>query len=150
MKGHPFREVILFLVVAMGLLIPMAQLKSVSSSHLQHTHDADHLGTSEEEKGHVDAFAELLLSHKAESVSLSVAGQVILEEQQVLRTDLEVCLPFEGTSVEVIIVWSDPGEGRPYAELRMEPENRADLVYSFWGRKGENLKRWYVRPGEAP
>ena len=148
MKGHPFREVLIFLVVALGLLFPMAQLRTVQSSHLQHTHDASHAHGPDH--GHVLAFGEVRLSHPADSITLRMEGSVLLEETNVLRTDVDLCLSSEGSPIEMQIVWSDPGEGRPFAELRIEPENRPDVVYSFWGKPGENLRRWLVEPGELP
>ena len=145
MKGHPFREVLIFLVVALGLLFPMAQLRSVQSDHLRHEHDSSL--PEGDETVHVDAFADLRLSHPADRMMLKVDGKVLLEETQTRRTDFELCLTGQGAAVEVTIFWSELEQGQPFAELRVEPDNRPDQIYSFWGKEGENLHRWFVKPG---
>lgn len=148
MKGHPFREVVLFLILALGLLLPMAGLMKVQSSHLQHNHGGTHAHAGG--RIHVDAYGELRLSHPAQRVMIQVGNDVVLEEENTLRTDFEVCLPADGVALQATIHWPEPVEGRPFAELLIEPANRADLVYSFWGKVGENLQRWFVEPGDIP
>jgi hypothetical protein len=140
MRGHPFREVLIFLVVAAAFWLPMKLMESTPqgvSSYALSTPSPD---------AEIGTFAEIRLSHPAEQVRLLRDGTLLFEMKDRREDMFDLTLPQTGVSIELQIVWPEDVEA-PYAELRLEPDGRNERVLGFWGGPGEQRQRWFVELG---
>lgn len=149
MKGSPFAEAAIVLLVAVLCFFPMRQLtRSVSlpqdpaSTHSHgHDHNHDH-GFSET---HVEsAWLEIRSSHPPELLEVRQHGNLLWEGEGELNQDAEFDLRIsEGRSqLDFVFRWPEKLE-QAYMELRLEAGEFPMRAWGLWS-SGEDERTWHL------
>lgn len=131
MRGRPWLELIVFVLVWAALAVPLWRLTGG-----EHADDDDY-GRGEGSAGKtVQAWAELRFAHAPEAVTLAVGTNVLwgLTAPMPLRVDTDLALPLADGHVAVAVGVTWPrAVTASVVELTLEPEGLPGQTRHAWG-----------------
>ena len=142
MKGSPIRDALILLTLFLGLLVPLLGL-SRKPIDPQTEPRATTTGQN------IEAWLDIRLSHPATSIRVLKGDQEISQVEEAMGISLDTELPLEGETFSLEIQWPEM-VGRPYVEVRLEPEGLPAIVRGKWGKPGVQTFRWFFQPEEMP
>ena len=142
MKGSPIRDALILLTLFLGLLVPLLGL---SRKPIEPQGEPQNTETVE----NIEAWLDIRLSHPASSIRVLKGDQEINEVEEAMGVSLDTELSLEGETFSLEIQWPEM-VGRPYVEVRLEPEGLPAIVRGKWGKPGVQTFRWFFQPEEMP
>jgi len=142
MKGSPIRDALLLLTLSLGLLIPLLGLSRKPIEPRREPRVAETNQT-------VEAWLDIRLSHSASSLRVLKGNEEVSRVEEAMGISLDTELPLEGETFSLEVQWPEM-DGRPYVEVRLEPDGLPGIVRGRWGKPGVQTFRWFFQPEETP
>jgi hypothetical protein len=141
MKGSPFQELALILLVAIGLWLPFRFLTQKVERPIEEP-TVESFATQE-------AWLDLRFSHAPESATISQNGTVLWQGGGELREDADIQLQLSDVRnvLDLDFRWSENVE-QAYVELSLEVGELPSRNLGFWVR-GEVQRAWVLEWEEA-
>lgn len=141
MKGSPFQELAIIVLVAIGLWLP---LRFLTQKIIRPVEESTVVSSETQE-----AWLDLRFSHAPESATISQNGTVLWQGGGELREDADVQLQLSDTRnvLDLDFRWAENVE-QAYVELSLEVGDLPSRDLGFWAH-GEVQRAWVLEWEEA-